>query len=318
MENYALEKLISQVKTKDGYNYNNINPEFELCYNKISISGVRGQIIATIKCQFPSINDLESKSHRKKRFRDEIAKNEIYIGYGEFEMDNEFGSEKVSYKNLRKEIFEVGGDNMSKKVRREKTAHKIIGTVHDLANDNFDESDKFVTFVFAEVCLDLKVANNYFDNFIHRLSYYLKTYKNYDKPIKYLFGIHFKQENRECIHYHGLWDLPYIPQKELLQIWGRGSGSVWISKARKIRDVGDYLYKYMSGAVFDERFIGNKAYLCSKGLERRIYKPISDENLEKFMKEKDITIKQRTDRAKFNTEFYGWIEKTTYNLEKGR
>jgi hypothetical protein len=312
MENYALENLISQVKRKDGYNYNNINPEFELFNNRMSVSGVRKQIISTIKQQFPMISGLETKANRKKRFREELSKNDI-LG-----VDDEFGFERVNYRNLRKEIFDVGGDAMLKKARRQETGHKIIGTVHDLANDNFDEDDKFVTFVFAEACLDLKVANKYFDNFIKRLRYWLKSNKNYDKPIKYLFGIHFKQENRECIHYHGLWDLPFILQKELLQIWGKGSGSVWISKARKIRNVGDYLYKYMSGAVFDERFIGNKAYLCSKGLERRIYKPISDENLEKFMKEKDITINQRTDREKFNTEFYGWVEKQTYNLEKGR
>jgi hypothetical protein len=250
------------------------------------MSGDRNQIIRIIKYEIPVIYGFEGRGGRNKNIID---------------------------------VF--GGDDLMIKKDRKYTIRKIAENIHDLAEDNFTRKDRFVTLGFAQAITDLKTANYEFLKFIKRVEYYLES-RGYDfkeKPLKYLAGIEFKQENRESIHYHTFWNLPFIEQKILLEIWGVGQenkGSVYIRKIYNVSGLGDYLLKYISKSIGDERFQNNKAYLCSRGLKRREYSKLNfkeGQALEKNLKDMGI---KKTYEIGFMTENNGYKTIMEYNLEK--
>lgn len=194
--------------------------------------------------------------------------------------------------------------------RRRKTEYKIIDTVYGLANVNFNnEKSKFVSLVPAENIVNIQEANKYFRNFIRRVR---DIYNYFD----YLAVIHFQQENRECVHYHALWNLPYIPQKELLKLWGSGEGSVWINRIYNVDNLGAYTLKYMGKTVGDARLHGNKAYLCSKGLRRPVEKYIDDNELAELVKLYDLENRKPTRKKEYETKNYGKFMEVEYNLKR--
>lgn len=279
MRNYALDKVISQVKRDQRNKSGRSRYDFELAYNKIFVSGDRGQIITIINYQFPVVYDFKGNGGR-----------------------------------INKSFYEFGGDEMIDEKIRKRTVNKIRTNLHDLANDNFTRGDKFVTFVHADQVLDLKVSNEYFDRFVKRLKYH----ENGGAPFSYLAGIEFKQKNRDCIHYHVLWNLPYIKQKKLLQYWGKGRGSVFVRRIYHVNNLGDYLLKYIGKGISDRRFEGQKAYLCSKNLIRKKGRYASDDEVNGIIRSKGLGSKNMTFSSKYETENYGWRTKTEYNLEKNR
>lgn len=275
--NYGLETILSQVRRDERHKSTREKYDFELAYNKITVSGDKGQIVKIKKFQFPIFYGYKSIGGRNSEYDDE---------------------------------FEV--DDMRKETDRKRTILYARERIHDLANDNFKRGDRFATFVHAEPILDLKLSNRYFNKFIKRLKYQENNGENF----KYLSGIEFKQKNRECIHYHVLWDLKYIKQKRLLEIWGKGKGSVFIRRIYHVNNLGDYLVKYIGKSVYDKRFEGQKVYLCSKGLKRRKGLYASDDEVEEFVKEKKIRDSQVTFSRSYESEFYGWVSEKEYNLEK--
>ena len=287
MKNYAVEKIKSQVLGL-------FNPDellgdektnrfgLGLCNHKISVSGDRNQIITIKDYQFPV--------NQGRRYGLGRIKKSIDI------LENEFG-----------------GSGVINQVIRKKTLKKVNEVIHDLANMNFTRDDRFGVFGFAEQHLDLKESNKYFKNFIERMQHY----KNNDKPFKYLAGIHFRQKTRDSIHYNVLWDLPYIPQKELLQLWGKGSGSVWITRINHVLNIGDYMLGYMGKEIKDKRFENNKSYLCSRGLKRTVWVNADDKEIAEIKKDLKLGNEKETYRKRTLTEYFGWRNLTEYNLEKG-
>jgi hypothetical protein len=286
MKNYAVLKIKSQALGL-------FNPDellgdekinrfgLGLCNHKISVSGDKNQIITVIDYQFPVNKARHGGTGRIKKSIDIL--------------ENEFG----------------GSDMINQDIRK-KTIKKIDAVLHDLANMNFTRDDRFVVLGFAEQHLDLKVANKYFQNFIIRMQHY----KNNDKPFKYLAGIHFKQKTRDSIHYNVLWDLPYIPQKELLELWGHGSGSVYITRINHVVSIGDYMLGYMGKEIKDKRFESNHAYLCSRGLKRTVWVNADDKEIKEIKKDLKMYSENETYRKRTLTEYFGWRTLTEYNLEK--
>lgn len=86
------------------------------------------------------------------------------------------------------------------------------------------------------------------------------------KDFKYLAVIEFQE--RGAIHYHIICNLPYVPHKELQELWG--NGIVWINCIQNADNVGAYVVKYMTKDTADKRLQNHKGYLCSKGLKRPI------------------------------------------------
>jgi hypothetical protein len=160
----------------------------------------------------------------------------------------------------------VKADDDRSTVIRSGTLRKAKVTIRNLINSNvgrFEDEDhrkfipKFLTLTFAENETDLNRANKEFRNFIRRLSYKLGN------DIKYIGGIEF--QDRGAIHYHiVLFNCPFIPVKDFYRIWGLGD--VTIKALNDVDNLGVYVTKRFEEYLDDERLMGHKCYLRSKGL----------------------------------------------------
>lgn len=192
-----------------------------------------------------------------------------------------------------KVITGVGGYKETKDLeQKEKNYNQQVirrrNNVRHLVCCNFTENDKFFTLTFSKNETDLNYCNAKFKKFIKVLKSKYKI-----KNFKYLAVIEFQK--RGAIHYHIICNLPYVPQKDLQELWG--NGFVWINCIKNIDNLGAYVVKYMTKETSDKRLQGNKGYLCSKGLKR----PVEVSNM------------QNTNRDLF--QFYNnLVEKSTKNI----
>lgn len=175
--------------------------------------------------------------------------------------------------------------------------------VRRLALANFDNGSKFVTFTFAENIKDIAVANQEWKRFIMRLRY------KYGK-FKYMAVLEFQK--RGAVHYHCIWDLPYIKKSELSELWGQGF--IKVNRIEHVDNVGAYIVKYMTKDLMDERFVGSKAYQCSKGLDRPIV--LRDEELETVWQLYDLEHKKTAFESSYTSEHHGLIVYREYNLKR--
>lgn len=183
--------------------------------------------------------------------------------------------------------------------------------VRRLATMNFDNNSKFLTLTFEENVIDLNYSNLEFKKFIKRLSYKL------DKRIKYLAVIEFQK--RGSVHYHVLLDIPYIPQKDLQELWG--NGFVFINAVSHVDNIGAYICKYMSKEGADERLRNRRAYLKSNNLIKP--EKIINHDLKDFYKlEKKLINKYNLNQKKpvfvstFDTDILGSCKYIQYNLKR--
>lgn len=144
-----------------------------------------------------------------------------------------------------------------KKINRQKNIARARTNIKNLVNAN-PSLRKFFTITFSDNVTDLKYANNEFTKYIKRLKRLCKT------DFKYVAVVEFQK--RGAIHYHLLCNLPFVPQKKLLELWGLGS--VDIRKVDKIQNLGSYMVKYMSKDIDDLRLEGEKRYFRSRNLKK--------------------------------------------------
>lgn len=187
--------------------------------------------------------------------------------------------------------------------REQRNITRTRNNVRRLALANFDNDSKFVTFTFAENITDISVANREWKSFIKRLRY------KYGK-FKYMAVLEFQK--RGAVHYHCIWDLPYIKKSELSEIWGQGF--IKVNRIDHVDNVGAYIVKYMTKDLMDERFVGCKAYQCSKGLDRPIV--LRDEELERVWQLYDLEHKKTAFESSYTSEHHGLIVYREYNLKR--
>lgn len=125
---------------------------------------------------------------------------------------------------------------------------------------------QFYTFTFAENIVNLTQANKRFKKFIQRLNHYVKT-QNYT-ILRYLCVPEFQE--RGAVHYHCVFfNLPFA--RNILSIISRtwGYGFVFVRSVKSVRQLANYVAKYITQEAQDKRLLGQKSYFTSKGL----YKP---------------------------------------------
>ena len=185
--------------------------------------------------------------------------------------------------------------------------------IRRLACTNFNNKyDKFLTLTFAENKTNIEECNLLFKNFIKRLKY------AYDlKSLKYLAVIEFQE--RGAVHYHVLLNIPYIPHKELQELWG--NGFVFVNAIKHVDNLGAYILKYMTKDNNDTRLMGKKAYLTSRNLKQ--IETIVNHDLKDFSKiENKIIQKYNLNdlkavyEANYDTEMLGNCTYKQYNLER--
>lgn len=199
-------------------------------------------------------------------------------------------------KDVQKALEQRGKSNI--RARRE---------VIDLVNVNFPPTtSKFATFTHAENVTDLDESHAKYKRFVQRLR---RRYADF----KYLTVTEFQK--RGAAHYHMLSTLPYIPEKELRELWGQGF--IKINAVDHVDNVGAYIAKYMTKAEADPRMIGRKSYMTSKNLEKP--RVITDEwEIARILREHGIVDRHEDKRkvftASFDSEHYGKIIDSDFNL----
>jgi len=125
--------------------------------------------------------------------------------------------------------------------------------------------DKFLTLTFAENITDIQQANRYFDNFFKKLRYHYGAFTYVGVP-----QIQWKRYAKYGVkvwHYHvAVFGLPYIPQKELVERWGRGTVS--IEAMESYDNPGRYISRYMIKDFSEEELTGHRRFFTSRGLYR--------------------------------------------------
>ena len=185
--------------------------------------------------------------------------------------------------------------------------------IRRLACTNFNNKyDKFLTLTFAENKTNIEECNLLFKNFIKRLKYKYNLL-----CLKYLAVIEFQE--RGAVHYHVLLNIPYIPHKELQELWG--NGFVFVNAISHVDNLGAYILKYMTKDNNDTRLIGKKAYLTSRNLKQE--ETIVNHDLRDFDKlESKIIQKYNLNdlkavyEANYDTEMLGNCTYKQYNLER--
>lgn len=182
---------------------------------------------------------------------------------------------KEVYKELESDRIRSGrstkADESEQEINRNKVLKRAMMEVRRKVSANsgawFDTRGKpfrpkFFTMTFAENVTDLTGANHEFKLFIMRLGYKVAGRGN-ENSLKYVVVPEFQK--RGAVHYHVVFfNLPYVPIKELRQLWQRGF--IKINAIDKVDNVGAYISKYMSKETTDERLRGRKSYFCSRGL----------------------------------------------------
>lgn len=115
---------------------------------------------------------------------------------------------------------------------------------------------KFITLTFKENVNDFDYANYEFKKFVQRLSWYVGF------KVKYLNVIEFQR--RGAIHYHGLFNTPFIKNSKLSELWS--NGFVRINNIDNVSNLGSYVCKYLGKEPNLKR--GKKKFFHSRNLQK--------------------------------------------------
>lgn len=142
----------------------------------------------------------------------------------------------------QKDFDEMSASNQYDSLKRKQKHYKNMRfEIARIIDSNFDQQNKFITLAFKENIQEIDETNHEFNKFIKRLNYHV--YQSKKAQLKYLAI--WEKQKRGAIHYHIiLFDLPYIPHSELMEIWGHGL--VWINQVDvdSVENRGRYVSKY--------------------------------------------------------------------------
>lgn len=186
---------------------------------------------------------------------------------------------------------------------RKTACYRAREMVRRLVLCNFGNHSKFMTMTYAENQTDIVQANKDFKKFIKRLRYKYGDFKYIAVP---------EFQKRGAVHYHVMSDLSYVPNKELAKIWGHGF--VKINDIRHVDNVGAYMVKYMLKDTDDPRLRGQKAYLCSKGLDRPVV--IRGALAERVIAENKLEGKKEAFASSYTSKRNGEVSYKEYNLKR--
>lgn len=163
----------------------------------------------------------------------------------------------------------------------------------------------FVTLTFSENITDIKGANKEFTKFIKRLNYAL-TQQEFGNSLtlKYLVVPEFQK--RGAVHYHVIFfkfPIQKDTNKFLSEIWGHGF--TFNNTITSVNHLKNYVTKYFTKNLQDERLKGKKHYFCSKNLFRpRVF---NDKN-------NNRNIIDTLPSPNFTTSYEKNGKKTTYSI----
>lgn len=146
--------------------------------------------------------------------------------------------------------------------RKQKHYEKMRWEIARIIDCNFDDKTKFMTLTFKDNIDDITYTNYEFNKFIKRLNFYL--YNTKKQNLKYLAV--WEKQKRGAIHYHIIFfDLPYIKNKDLQDIWRHGFIKINKIDVDSKDNRGRYVSKYFSKDIDDKNY-KQKAFFKSQNL----------------------------------------------------
>lgn len=146
--------------------------------------------------------------------------------------------------------------------RKQKHYENMRWTIARIVDCNFDNKTKFMTLTFKKNINDITYTNYEFNKFIKRLNFSL--YNSKKQKLKYLAV--WEKQKRGAIHYHIIFfDMPYIKNKQLEEIWGHGFVKINKIDVDSIDNRGRYVSKYFSKDI-DEKNYKQKSFFKSQNL----------------------------------------------------
>ena len=180
-----------------------------------------------------------------------IIQTSSYIEIYEYEKviftqdENIKNTEPKKERKKKRNFDELSTEEQNERLERiSKTRKNSRWEVMRLVDTNFDKKTSFLTLTTKENIQDRNQFNLLFDKFIKRLNY--KIFNSKKRLLKYLAVL--EKQERGAWHVHiMLFDFPFVPQHDLVKVWGLGG--VWINKIDVVMSVNT-LKK-----VFDKNFL---------------------------------------------------------------
>lgn len=177
-------------------------------------------------------------------------------------------------------------------------------------NANFDSGAMFVTFTFRDGAVgdvrDVRMCNREWNKFSKRLR---RKYGDF----RWMLVVEFQDKNgRGAVHFHVVWDLPFIPKSELEELWGLGF--IWINRIEHVDNVGAYVSKYMAEDLGDGRLRGLKAWRASQELKKPLV--LRGDEARDFLSAYDVESHDAVYDGAYASEYHGLIQYRQYNLNR--
>jgi hypothetical protein len=200
------------------------------------------------------------------------------------------------------ELLELQEEENEEKIRSSFSISRTQNTIRRLINCNFRDYKKlkFITLTFEKKVTDIKEANYFLKLFFRKLKNHLNL-----SYLKYICVLEFQKNGR--VHYHILTECQYLQNKKVRELWGQGFVNIrGFNDLKQIRNVGAYICKYLTKETLDNRFFGQKAFQCSKGL----IKPLQIIN--KLSHSFEATKKELIFEKTFDNEYTGMVNYKQY------
>jgi hypothetical protein len=147
--------------------------------------------------------------------------------------------------------------------RKQKHYENMRWVIARIVDCNFDDKTKFITLTFKENIDDITYTNYEFNKFIKRLNFSL--YGTKKQQLRYLAV--WEKQKRGAIHYHIIFfDLLFIKNKDLQEIWGHGFIKINKIDVDSKDNRGRYVSKYFSKDIDDKNY-KQKAFFKSQNLK---------------------------------------------------
>lgn len=147
--------------------------------------------------------------------------------------------------------------------RKQKHYENMRWVIARIVDCNFDDKTKFITLTFKDNIDDITYTNYEFNKFIKRLNFSL--YGTKKQQLRYLAV--WEKQKRGAIHYHIIFfDLPFIKNKDLQEIWGHGFIKINKIDVDSKDNRGRYVSKYFSKDIDDKNY-KQKAFFKSQNLK---------------------------------------------------
>ncbi|MGV9033744.1 rolling circle replication-associated protein [Lactococcus lactis] len=221
--------------------------------------------------------------------------------------ENTKNTEPKKERKKKRNFDELSTEEQNERLERiSKTRKNSRFEVMRLVDTNFDKRTSFLTLTTKENIQDRNQFNLLFNKFIKRLNY--KIFKSKKQQLHYLAVL--EKQRRRAYHAHiMLFDFPFIPQSDLVRIWGLGG--VWINKidVDSKENRGRYVSKYFEKGIGQELLesYGKKSFYSSRNLKKpEVLKFVTFEETENIIKHNEVL---------YETEYSGKIFKNGELLE---